>query len=55
MQAEHFRDVDASVNGVECNMILQNPRRRIWSIKDVDLGAIRVQRGRLGSGNIIEG
>ena len=54
----HFRDFDAfahSVRGVDCVMMLQNPTSRIWSISGVDLAGIRVQRGWLGSGNIVEG
>jgi len=54
----HFRDFDAfahSVRGIECVMMLQNPTSHIWSISGVDLAGIRVQRGWLGSGNIVEG
>ena len=53
-----FRDFDAfahSVREVECVMMLQNPTSRIWSISGVDFAGIRVQRGWLGSGNIVEG
>jgi AraC family ethanolamine operon transcriptional activator len=35
-------------------MMLQNPKRRIWSVSSVDFGEIDVQHGRLGSGNIAE-
>jgi AraC family ethanolamine operon transcriptional activator len=58
MQTSHFRDFDAfasSVRDVDCKMMLQNPRHRIWSLNAVDLDGIDVQVGRLGSGNILEG
>jgi len=58
MQAEHFRDFDefmASVRGVDCTMMLQNAARHSWQIQAADLAGVRVQLGRLGSGNIIEG
>ena len=58
MQSGHFRDFDAfaaSVRGVECTMMLQNPTVRLWDIVGVECGTLRVQQGRLGSGNIVEG
>ena len=58
MQTHEFRDFDAfadSVRGVECRMMRQNPKDRVWSIADVDLGGTKVQYGQLGSGNIVEG
>jgi len=58
MQAEHFRDFDefvASVRGVDCSMMLQNAARHSWQIQAAELAGVRVQLGRLGSGNIIEG
>ena len=58
MQSHRFRDFDAfaaSVRGVDCGMMLQNPKTRNWDINVVDVGAIQVQLGRLGSGNIVEG
>ena len=36
-------------------MMRQNPKKRLWSITDVDLGGTKVQYGQLGSGNIVEG
>ena len=36
-------------------MMRQNPKKRVWSIADVDLGDTKVQYGQLGSGNIVEG
>ena len=36
-------------------MMLQNPKRRLWSIDQVGLPDIHLQQGRLGSGNIVEG
>ena len=58
MRSLHFRDFDAfasSVRDVDCEMTLQNPRRRLWSLRAADLDGIDVQVGRLGSGNIVEG
>jgi len=58
METHSFRDFDAfagSVRGADCVMLLQNPTRRSWDISEVDLPEIRVQLGRLGSGNIVEG
>lgn len=58
METHSFRDFDAfagSVRGVDCVMLLQNPTRRSWVISQVDLPEIRIQLGRLGSGNIVEG
>jgi AraC family ethanolamine operon transcriptional activator len=58
MQSEHYTDFDAfasSVRGVDSVMLLQNPARRSWTIKAAEVSGIRVQVGRLGSGNIIEG
>jgi AraC family ethanolamine operon transcriptional activator len=58
MRTSHFREFDAfanSVRDVDCKMMLQNPRRHVWSLSAVDLDGIDVQIGRLGSGNIVEG
>jgi AraC family ethanolamine operon transcriptional activator len=58
MQAGHYRDFDefvASVQGVDCRMTLQNAARHVWDIEAADLPGTRVQLGRLGSGNIVEG
>lgn len=58
MQAGHFRDFDefvASVQGVDCTMTLQNAAHHRWDIEAADLPGSRVQLGRLGSGNIVEG
>ena len=58
MKYQYFRDFDEfanSVSDVDCNMMLQNPVRLIWSINHVYLPEIHVQLGRLGSGNIVEG
>jgi len=58
VQHEHFRDFDefvASIQGVDSTMLLQNPARQSWEIEAADIVGIRVQSGRLGSGNIVEG
>jgi AraC family ethanolamine operon transcriptional activator len=58
MQAGHYRDFDefvSSVQGVDCTMTLQNAERHSWDIEAADLPVSRVQLGRLGSGNIVEG
>ena len=58
MQTRSYRDFDAfvgAVRDVDSVMLLQNPKRRSWSISHVDLPGIHVQLGRLGSGNIVEG
>ena len=58
MHEEHFQDFDAfaeSVRHLDCTMMLQNPVRRSWMGSVADISGIRVQMGRLGSGNIVEG
>lgn len=58
MQSERFTDFDefsASVRGVDSRMMIQNPARYGWDINAAEVSGIRVQVGRLGSGNIIEG
>ena len=58
MQSHRFHDFDAfadSVQGVECQMMLQNPKTQSWSVDNVTAGEIYIQFGRLGSGNIVEG
>ena len=58
MKSKQFRDFDhfsSSVSDVDCVMLVQNPKRRLWSIDQVDLPDIHLQQGRLGSGNIVEG
>jgi AraC family ethanolamine operon transcriptional activator len=58
MQTHSFQDFDAfagSVRGIDCVMLQQNPKHHRWDISQVDLPEIRVQLGRLGSGNIVEG
>jgi AraC family ethanolamine operon transcriptional activator len=55
---EHFRDFDefvASVQGVDSTMLLQNPARHSWEIRAAEISGNRVQLGRMGSGNIVEG
>jgi hypothetical protein len=57
MKTKCFHDFDAfteSISGLESRMLLLNPARRLWSISSVDLAGIRVQLGRLGSGNIAQ-
>lgn len=58
MHMERFEDFDAfaaSVRDLDCTMMLQNPARRNWIGSVADISGIRVQMGRLGSGNIVEG
>ena len=58
VQAGHYRDFDefvASVQGIDCRMTLQNAARHSWDIEAAQLPGTRVQLGRLGSGNIVEG
>jgi hypothetical protein len=58
VQHEHFRGFDefvASVQGIDSTMLLQNPARHSWEISAAEISGIRVQLGRLGSGNIVEG
>ena len=58
VQAGHYRDFDefvASVQGIDCSMTLQNAARHSWDIEAAELPGTRVQLGRLGSGNIVEG
>ena len=58
MQTRTYRDFDAfthDVRGVDCVMMLQNPKRRVWSVSHANLPGGHVQSGRLGSGNIVEG
>ncbi len=58
MQTVIYRDFDAfaaDVRDVDCVMLLQNPSRRVWTIRHANLPGIHIQLGRLGSGNIVEG
>ena len=58
MQYRQFQDFDAfaaTVRDIDSTMMLQNPKRRIWSICQTNLAGIDVQWGQLGSGNIVEG
>lgn len=58
MESAHFRDFDefvASVRGVDCTMMLQNAAQHRWDIQAAEVTGIRVQLGRLGSGNMLEG
>jgi AraC family ethanolamine operon transcriptional activator len=58
MRSKSFTDFDAfalSVQDVECRMIMQNPRARVWGLCGVELDGIDVQLGRVGSGNIVDG
>jgi len=58
MQRDVYRDFDAfarAVGDIDAVMMLQNPKRRIWSLDRVELAGVHVQTGRLGSGNIVEG
>ncbi len=58
MQTHIYRDFDAythDVRGADCVMMLQNPKRRVWSVSHVNLPGVHVQSGRLGSGSIVEG
>jgi hypothetical protein len=58
MQTRTYRDFDAfssAVRDIDSVMLLQNPKRRNWTISHVNLPEIHVQLGRLGSGNIVEG
>lgn len=58
MLSDHYQDFDefvASVQGLDCRMTLQNAARHSWDIRAVELPGTRVQLGRLGSGNIVEG
>lgn len=58
MLSEHYQDFDefvASVQGLDCRMTLQNAAHHSWDIEAVQLPGTRVQLGRLGSGNIVEG
>ena len=51
-------DFDAfatTVGEVDGVTLLQNPRRRSWSLSSADLSGVHIQLGRLGSGNIFEG
>jgi AraC family ethanolamine operon transcriptional activator len=58
MRVRSFDDFEAfagSVGDADSSMMLQNPKRHIWSINDVAVSGIHVQSGRLGSGNIVQG
>ena len=58
MQVAHYRDFDefvASVQGVDSTMLLHNPERHSWDLGAADISGNRVQLGRMGSGNIVEG
>jgi len=58
MISKRFRDFDAFatlVRDVDCVMLLNNLRQRLWVIKQVNVAGIDVQFGQVGSGNIIEG
>lgn len=58
MLVHTFRDFDAfadSVRAIDAVMMLQNPARRSWSVKQAFADGIEVQIGQLGSGNIAEG
>lgn len=53
-----FSDFDefvGNVQGVDSLMLLQHPARHSWVLSASDLPGMRVQRGRMGSGNIVEG
>ena len=58
MQIHEYEDFDAfagDVRDIDAVMMLQNPRRRRWTIGQLNLSGIHVQCGALGSGNIVEG
>ena len=58
MKTASFSDFDAfvdSVRDVDAVMMCQNIRHRRWSCEQAFLPNLGIQRGRLGSGNIIEG
>ena len=58
MLSEHYRDFDefvSSIQGLDCRMTLRNAARHSWEIEAAELPGTRVQLGRLGSGNIVEG
>jgi len=58
MISSRFEDFDAfaaTVRGVDCVMLLQNPQYREWNIDQANFAGINVQFGQVGSGNIVEG
>ena len=49
MRSHVFRDFDAfaeSIRDVDSKMMLRNPKRRVWSVRSVDLGRVTVQLGK---------
>ena len=58
MKSLYFSDFDAFadiVRDVDAVMLLQNPARRRWKIKQTNIAGIDIQVGQVGSGNIIDG
>lgn len=58
MISRSFQDFDAfasTVRDVDCEMLLQNPQRHLWTIDQTKVAGIDVQYGRVGSGNIVQG
>lgn len=58
MKTQTYRDFDAfadTVGDIDATMMLQNPRNRLWLIEQTKVAGVHLQRGRLGSGNIVEG
>jgi AraC family ethanolamine operon transcriptional activator len=58
VKTQVYRDFEAfagEVRDVDVVMMLQNPRRHLWSINHINLPGMHIQLGRLGSGNIVEG
>jgi AraC family ethanolamine operon transcriptional activator len=58
LQVAEYRDFDAfssAVRDASFEMLIQNPKRPLWSISQIDLPGVHIQVGREGSGNITEG
>lgn len=58
VQTKDFADFDEfvdSVKGVEAKMTMQGLDRRQWGVEQLGLPGCALQRGTVGSGNIVEG
>ncbi|TPV97246.1 MAG: AraC family transcriptional regulator [Myxococcales bacterium FL481] len=58
MKVAEYTDFDAfssAVRDANFEMLIQNPKRQLWSVTQMDLHGIHIQMGQEGSGNITEG
>ena len=58
MENQCFHDFDAfaeTVRDANFEMLLQNPKRRTWSITQINLAGVHIQLGQEGSGAFVGG